>query len=371
MMRYLLVVVFCCQALFGWGGTTHKYINKNAVIHLPAGMQKFIDQQAFLETHAVDADNRKSSDATEGPKHFLDIDYYPNYKNLTRSLDSLIAKYGTQVAVNDNGILPWATVWAMDSLTAQLKRGDWTKAYQTGADIGHYVGDGHQPLHVAQNYDGAMSVPSQKGIHSRYESTMMGTYLNSIQLSKDSVHYINNTMEFIFSYLLVSNSMVDSLLLGDKYAAPPNGYSSGSLPADYYPKLWEKTQQFTKFEIQSATIDLASLWFTAFVNAGLIAKPTSVEKNIVEQPQQFVLSQNYPNPFNPTTTIQFEIAKAGNVKLTILSIEGKEIVSLVNSNFAEGKYSVDWNAGNYSSGVYFYRMETKNFSQTKKLMYLK
>jgi hypothetical protein len=370
-MRFLFISIFCFQALFAWGGTTHKYINKNAIMHLPIGMQKFIDQQVFLETHAVDADNRKGSDPTEGPKHYLDIDYYPNYKNLTRSLDSLIALYTYQVAVNDNGILPWATVYAIDSLTAQLKRGDWTKAYQTAADIGHYVADGHQPLHVAMNYDGQISVPSQKGLHSRYESTMMGTYLSSIQISKDSVHYIDNPMEFIFSYLLVSNAMVDSLLLADKYAAPPNGYSSGTLPTNYYPKLWEKTQQLTKSELQSATIDLASLWFTAFVNAGLIAKPTSVKKNSIEQPQQFVLSQNFPNPFNPTTTIQFEVAKAGNVRLTILSMEGKEIVSLVNTSLEKGTYSVDWNAENFSSGVYFYRMETNNFSQTKKLLYLK
>jgi hypothetical protein len=371
MIKIFFAVLLCAESLFAWGGTTHKYINKNAVIHLPPSMQKFIDQQAYLETHAVDADNRKGSDATEGPKHFLDIDYYPNYKNLTRSLDSLIAKYGTQVVVNDNGILPWATVWAMDSLTAQLKRGDWTKAYLTGADVGHYVADGHQPLHVAQNYDGQISVPSQKGLHSRYESTMMGTYLNAVQLSKDSVHYISNPIEFIFSYLLVSNALVDSILLGDKYAAPPNGSSGGTLPADYYPKLWAKTQQLTNQELQSSTIDLASLWYTAFVNAGLITKPASVDQFTIVQPRQFVLSQNFPNPFNPSTTIQYQLPAENATTLIIFDMVGREIATLVNTVQQSGSYSVRFNAADLPSGVYVYRLQSGGFSAAQKFVLVK
>ncbi|MFA6468201.1 MAG: T9SS type A sorting domain-containing protein [Bacteroidota bacterium] len=369
-MRLFLTFLFCFQLLSAWGGTTHKYINKNAVTHLPVSMQKFIDQKNFLETHASDADNRKGADPTEGPKHYLDIDYYPNFQNMTRSLDSLIAKYGVQKAVKDNGILPWATVWAVDSLTAQLKRGDWVKAYQTAADIGHYVADGHQPLHVAMNYNGQLS--GNYGIHSRYESTMMGKYLSSIAISKDSVQYIADPLEFVFSYLLESNALVDSVIAADRIAAPPTGYSGGgTLPANYYSVLWDQTDEFTKKKLHSATIDLASLWYTAWVNAGLLDTPTSFDESESVQPQVFSLHQNYPNPFNPSTAIRFNIMKAGHVKLSVYSINGTEVSSLVNAEMQEGSYSIEWNGENFPSGVYFYRLESHNTTQTRKLMYIK
>ncbi|MDD8018190.1 MAG: T9SS type A sorting domain-containing protein [Bacteroidota bacterium] len=374
MKKYFSLLVYtiaCTAQLFSWGGTTHKFINKNAVTHLPVSMKQFIDSVSYLEKHAVDPDNRKNADPTEGPKHFLDIDYYPDYKHLTHNLDSLIAKYGYTVAVNDNGVLPWATVWALDSLTAQLKRGDWNKAYQTAADIGHYVADGHQPLHVTQNYDGQLT--TNKGIHSRYESKMLDTNrLKEIIIAKDSVHYIVDPLNYVFDYLMVSNSYTDSILAADRYAAPPSGFNNvGSLPANYYPLLWDKTKDYTAKEIQSATIDLASLWYTAWVNAGLVAKPANVQKVKSKKPESFNLYQNFPNPFNPKTTIQFDVAQRSAVKLDIVSLEGKEITSLIDNELEEGSYSADWDARYVSSGVYLYRLETNSYSETRKLVLLK
>lgn len=366
----LSVLLLSVNSLFGWGGNTHKFINKNAVIHLPVSMQQLIDQQSFLETHAVDADNRKGSDPTEGPKHFLDIDYYPDYKHLTHNLDSLILKYGTSTVVNGNGILPWATVWALDSLTEQLKRGDWTKAYQTAADIGHYVGDAHQPLHVAENYDGQMT--GNKGIHSRYESTMMGKVLSTLSIEKDSVYYIADPMNFIFDYLYVSNALVDSVLAADRIAAPPSGYNgSGTLPSDYYTVLWVQTERFTKSELQDATVVLASMWYTAWVNAGLLAMPTDVKHLTSAAPGAFTLDQNFPNPFNPSTTLRYSLPNAGQVTLKVYNVIGQEVATVVNEYQTQGTYSVKFDASKLSTGMYLYRISAGNFVQVKKMLLVK
>ncbi|MDP1675246.1 MAG: T9SS type A sorting domain-containing protein [Bacteroidota bacterium] len=384
-MHYFFAVIFCFQGLFAWGGVAHRYINKNATAHLPKSMQVFIDQAQFFNDRAMDPDNRRSNTDTnfyaERYIHFLDIDDYPNFNLwLQRDLDSLIAKYGYQ-KVKENGTVPWVIKFYMDSLTAQLKRGDWTKSYQTANDLGHYVADSHVPVHATKNYNGQFS--SQIGIHSRYESQMITNYQGQLSIKKDSVTYIDNVLKFSMGFIIHSITMLDSLLLADKYAAPPNGYNDVSgapaLPPDYYSKMWEKTNSFTKAQIQSATINLANLWYTAWVNAGLLSKPSAVEKIHSAKPESFNLQQNFPNPFNPKTTIQFEVATGGNVKLSILSLDGKEIASLVDSNLEHGSYSVDWNAESFSSGVYFYRIEihqtnggqAKNFSQTKKLVYLK
>lgn len=88
-------------------------------------------------------------------------------------------------------------------------------------------------------------------------------------------------------------------------------------------------------------------------------------------PDKFTLKQNYPNPFNPITTIEFSIQQSGFVKLSVYNILGEEVAVVVKEKLTEGKYKYDWDAGNHTSGVYFYRMETFDFVQTKKLLLIK
>ncbi|HCA42817.1 MAG TPA: hypothetical protein DEP28_06140 [Bacteroidetes bacterium] len=83
---------------------------------------------------------------------------------------------------------------------------------------------------------------------------------------------------------------------------------------------------------------------------------TSVKQLSSEIPSTFKLHQNYPNPFNPKTKIKFDIEKSTNVKLSIFDITGKEVALLVNTFLPLGEYEADWDAGNFASGVYFYRL---------------
>ncbi|MDZ7765393.1 MAG: T9SS type A sorting domain-containing protein [Melioribacteraceae bacterium] len=88
-------------------------------------------------------------------------------------------------------------------------------------------------------------------------------------------------------------------------------------------------------------------------------------------PVRFELAQNYPNPFNPSTTINFSIPKASDVTLTIYDALGREVARLVDEQRAPGTYSVDWNAGNQASGIYFYRIATEQNVQVKKMVLVK
>ncbi|HRJ05566.1 MAG TPA: T9SS type A sorting domain-containing protein, partial [Ignavibacteria bacterium] len=85
----------------------------------------------------------------------------------------------------------------------------------------------------------------------------------------------------------------------------------------------------------------------------------------------YSLSQNYPNPFNPVTNIKFSIPAAGNVKLVIFDILGREVKTLLNDVKPAGNYVVDFNAAELSSGAYFYRLESGNFVETKKMLLVK
>ena len=262
------VIVFCYSFAWSWGGPTHKFINKEAAIHLPTGFPFFANNIQWLSDHAVDADNRKSSDPTEAPKHFIDIENYPEFstRTLSHNYDTLVAKHG-QAFVTNAGVVPWSIIWSFDSLTNCLRRGDSARALQFAADLGHYVGDAHQPLHVTANYDGGET--GNNGIHSRYESTMLANYnyLSQVTVTAKQAHFIPVPIDTNFVFIMHGNSLVDSILKGDNYAkAIDPAYKSS-----YYSALWGKTGPLTQNQIQDATVDLANLWYTAAIDAGIVS----------------------------------------------------------------------------------------------------
>lgn len=111
-------------------------------------------------------------------------------------------------------------------------------------------------------------------------------------------------------------------------------------------------------ELPAITVDLAKLFDSDLI------------------PKSFNLGQNYPNPFNPTTTFVYDIPKASDVRIEIFNVLGQRVTTLVEAFKEAGSYPITWNgtsdAGTtVASGMYFYRIDTDNFSDTKKMMMLK
>jgi len=88
-------------------------------------------------------------------------------------------------------------------------------------------------------------------------------------------------------------------------------------------------------------------------------------------PNKFVLAQNYPNPFNPTTKIDYDLSEDVRVTLKVYDLLGREVATLVDGLQTAGSRSVSFNAGNLSSGMYYYRIEAGRFTDTKKLLVMK
>lgn len=93
--------------------------------------------------------------------------------------------------------------------------------------------------------------------------------------------------------------------------------------------------------------------------------------NAIAVPLDYELSQNYPNPFNPVTHIKFALKEAGHVTLKVFDTNGREIAVLADQQMNAGFHAVDWNAETMASGVYFYQITTKNFSQVRKMTLMK
>jgi hypothetical protein len=96
-----------------------------------------------------------------------------------------------------------------------------------------------------------------------------------------------------------------------------------------------------------------------------------IENEFTETPSKFKLGQNYPNPFNPVTSINYEVPKDSKVKISVYDIKGGEIATLVNENKSAGRYTVSFDGTNLTSGIYFYRIQAGDFTDTRKMILTK
>jgi len=128
-----------------------------------------------------------------------------------------------------------------------------------------------------------------------------------------------------------------------------------------------KMDEFRMWRRALTPAEVSSTWNSDLGGCGIVG----ITPNSNEIPANYSLSQNYPNPFNPVTNIKFAIPTTGYVKLVIFDVLGREIASLVNDNMTAGSYTVDFDASSLSSGVYFYRLDAGDFTQTKKMLLVK
>jgi hypothetical protein len=113
--------------------------------------------------------------------------------------------------------------------------------------------------------------------------------------------------------------------------------------------------------------------FAALPDGQVVEFP--VRTNSVEEdevvPNKFGLNHNYPNPFNPATSISFNLPTSSDVVLKVYNVAGQEVATLVDNKLSAGEHDIQFDGGSYTSGVYFYRLTTDNYSDTKKMTLLK
>ncbi|MFA5970857.1 MAG: T9SS type A sorting domain-containing protein [Lentimicrobiaceae bacterium] len=350
--------------LISWGATGHRKISESSSLSFNSQMQDFQSWVVFLRDHASDADSRKSSDPTESPKHFIDIDNYSDFLTkgrILQTLDSANTYYGSSVVLA-NGILPWATKASFDSLRNCLQRHDFTKAKIFAADLGHYVADGHMPLHITANYDGKST--GNDGIHSRYETTMINAYVSQIIYTGESISEIGDVNQYIFNYLYTNNGYCDSVLIADTYAKTFGSTSSSA----YKTALWNKSKGFTIPLFKSASHALAELIYTAWIQAGSPSLILTGTGDPIAS-SNAVLDQNMPNPFTSTSHISYTLKENTKVLIQVRDGNGRIIATLVDDALTEGRHTYEWTPDNIPAGIYYLVLKTGESIQVKKMIY--
>ncbi len=358
----ILILSTACILFASWGGPGHYIISSSIAKFFNEEMQTFSNWVGYIADHASDADYRKDEDPLEGPRHYIDLDGYPEFirdGEISMSLEENIDKYGEDF-VEENGHLPWATIDTYNSLVENLKIGNWDSARFFAADLGHYVADGHMPLHLTVNFDGQFT--GNKGIHSRYESQMVNAFSSQIEYEGQEIREIDTVDKYIFNYLYQNYAYKDSVLLADDSAKSVNPNTESY---EYTAALWELTGDFTIMLFRSASHALTELLYTAWIEAG---KPDLTTLNVSNPPNGRL--KIFPNPSNSISQIEYSLTTFSTVSLTLNSADGKISDILLHDQKQPGKYSFHLDTEIYPDGIYFLNMKTDNLNISKKLLVL-
>jgi hypothetical protein len=279
------VLVLLPTAVQSWGFYAHRQINKLAVFTLPQEMLGFYKKHIdFIEEHAVDPDKRRYGVEGEAPRHYIDIDYYCKGKVhcnpfllMPRSWYEAKEKF-TEDTLQAYGIVPWHIAVMVNRLTDAMKAGDASRILRTSAELGHYVGDAHVPLHTTENYNGQLT--GQKGIHGFWESRLPELYDDDYSFFVGRAKYISNPRDAAWEIVEASHAALDSVLrfeaelnkswpADQKYSYEERGRVISQVYSEGYSRAYHlKLNGQVERRMREAVIMTGSFWYTAWVNAG-------------------------------------------------------------------------------------------------------
>jgi hypothetical protein len=264
-----------------WGFLVHKTVHQLAVYQLPAPLQQFfythIDN---VVSNSVRPDQRRNSDPTEGTKHFIDLEMYgPDAATkMPVEWDKAVALF-TKDSLIKYGYVPYHILYMQSKLIEAFKQKNKDSILFYAADLGHYIGDAHVPLHTTVNYDGQLT--NQKGMHSLWEATVPEIEIAQYNLyTNHTASYLTDPQKAIWTAVRKGYSMIDFMLETER------NVSVNFTEADKFElKMWygKETKSYTnKFAkayglalkntvnqrlLESAGL-IADFWYTAWVDAG-------------------------------------------------------------------------------------------------------
>lgn len=283
MKRGVLIILFVSlflQTTLGWGFFGHKLINRQAVFLLPPEMMVFYKPVMDIITeHAVDPDKRRYLLKAEGPRHYMDMDHYKPWDSIPLAYTEAVKKYGEDTLMRHGIVLWWIQIMT-NRLTKAFEKKDKVLILKLSADLGHYIGDIHVPLHASSNHNGQLT--NQHGIHGFWESRLPELFADAqYDLINGKAVYIKNLPAQLFSIIKQSALASDTVLkfeqlLTTRYRTDLKysyEYRNGMVVKQYstaYSLAYQNMLNgMVERRMREAIKCTASVWYTAWVNAGM------------------------------------------------------------------------------------------------------
>jgi hypothetical protein len=266
---------------FTWGFFAHKLINRLAVFTLPESLLLFYKSNIeFITDHAVDPDKRRYSVPEEAPRHYIDLDHYEHtapVDTVPKYWKDAVAKY-TEDTLNAYGTVPWHILTMKYRLTEAFKEKNIEKILKYSAEIGHYVGDAHVPLHATENYNGQFT--NQKGIHGFWESRLPELFSENYDFFVGRAFYVNDVLGLAWKASEGSFAAKDSVLdferslnasypSDKKYSIEMRGQTQIKTYSREYSKAFhEMLGGQVERRMRLSILAVGSIWYTCWVDAG-------------------------------------------------------------------------------------------------------
>lgn len=263
-----------------WGFFAHKQLNRIACFTLPDELVGFYKTNIeFVTEHAVDPDKRRYAVNDEAARHFIDLDRYglSPLDSMPKKWEDAVKKY-SEDTLKAHGIVPWHIDVMVKRLTAAFRVQDYDRILRLSADLGHYIGDAHVPLHTTKNYNGQLT--NQKGIHGFWESRLPELFNEDYDFFVGKARYIEDPLAEAWKAVAESFAAKDSVLLFEaalnnqypqdrKYAFENRGAAMMRVYSkDYSEDYHKQLDGMVERRMRKAIITIGSMWFTAWVNAG-------------------------------------------------------------------------------------------------------
>ena len=291
-----------------WGFFAHQKINRIAVFTLPSGMIGFYKSNIdYLSEHAVDPDKRRYSDSLEASRHFLDADHYGErpFEVIPQKWTDAVAKLSKDT-LEAYGTVPWTIERNYYSLVKAFTEKDYQKILHYSADLGHYIGDAHVPLHTTENYNGQLT--GQTGIHGFWESRLPELFSSGYDFFVGKAQYVSNPLKKAWEILKNTYSYKDSVLLIEarlnarfpadkKYGfSTRNGRVQKQYSEAYSLAYHETLDGMVERQMRASILAIGSYWYSAWVDAGQPdlkklkkeAMSEEVKKKLESQEEQYL-----------------------------------------------------------------------------------
>lgn len=268
------------KGTYSWGFFAHRFINFHAVFLLPTEMIAFYKSNVhYLSEHAVDPDKRRYILPDEAPRHYIDLDRFKRNDSLLlpRKWEKAVEQYSTDT-LHAYGIVPWWIQVVKANLTKAFAEKDRVAILKYSADIGHYIGDAHVPLHASSNHNGQMT--NQIGIHGFWESRLPELFAAQYDMLIERAVYIRDPLAFIWERIDQSAAAADTVLSIEKHLSTANhdqhifsyekrnGKYERIYAVDYAAQYHRALNGMVERRIRASTHAIASFWYTAWVDAG-------------------------------------------------------------------------------------------------------
>lgn len=266
-----------------WGFFAHKRVNRIATFTLPPQMFGFYKEHLeYITDHAVDPDKRRYAVDGEAQRHYIDIDHYVHngedpFEIMPRKWNDAVEKF-SEDTLQAYGIVPWHIKVMKFKLQRAFESKNIDLILKYSADIGHYIGDAHVPLHTTENYNGQLT--GQKGIHGLWESRLVELNSEDYDYFVGKARYIEDIDEFIWTVVEESHRAVDSVLRIEKelteefdpdakYSFEKRGNTTVSVYSyEFSQEYHRRMNGMVERRLRKAILAVGSMWYTAWVDAG-------------------------------------------------------------------------------------------------------